>query len=369
MKVVDLFAGAGGFSLAAVQAGAEIVFAVEFDKNAADTYKKNIAVPHRSPNVVVYNRDITSLCAAGLAEVHFSSGDACDLLLGGPPCQGFSAHRIKGAGIADPRNKLIHEYFEFVAKLQPRAFLMENVPGMLWDRHKDYVEEFYRRARDNDYQIFVPVKLDARDYGTPQRRHRVFILGLRQDVDATDFQWPPPTSHSSSEDEIKSGKKAWVSCASAFTPARPGDPNDVHMKHGPTLTAAFANTPHDGGSRADSGRELPCHANHDGHSDVYGRIDSRAPAPTMTTACINPSKGRFVHPRLDHGITPRQAARIQTFPDDFEFEGGLMSAGKQIGNAVPIVLGEALIRHIQKLLAAERNVGAHDARPVLRAAE
>jgi DNA (cytosine-5)-methyltransferase 1 len=122
------------------------------------------------------------------------------------------------------------------------------------------------------------------------------------------------------------------------------------MNHGPELIAAFKRTPANGGSRRDSGRVLACHVDHDGHKDVYGRIDPSKPAPTMTTACINPSKGRFVHPVLHHGITARQAARIQTFPDDYIFVGGLMAAGKQIGNAVPVALGEVLIRHISSLL-------------------
>jgi DNA (cytosine-5)-methyltransferase 1 len=136
-KVADLFAGAGGFSLAAVQAGFDVVFAVEFDKKAAKTYMANIGSKTRSENVVVYNDDITMLCAADLAKRHFPDGD-CDLLLGGPPCQGFSTHRINGAGVDDPRNALIHEYFTFVRSLKPKAFLMENVPGMLWPRHKSY---------------------------------------------------------------------------------------------------------------------------------------------------------------------------------------------------------------------------------------
>jgi DNA (cytosine-5)-methyltransferase 1 len=122
------------------------------------------------------------------------------------------------------------------------------------------------------------------------------------------------------------------------------------MKHNDELISAFKNTPLNGGSRRDSGRILPCHKNHDGHKDVYGRIDSRLPAPTMTTACINPSKGRFVHPMEHHGITIRQAARIQTFPDSFVFEGGLTAAGKQIGNAVPVRMAEIIIRQLVSLL-------------------
>ena len=115
------------------------------------------------------------------------------------------------------------------------------------------------------------------------------------------------------------------------------------MHHGPELVAAFRNTPANGGSRRDSGRVLPCHQDHDGHKDVYGRIDKRLPAPTMTTACINPSKGRFVHPTFHHGITARQAARIQTFPEGYKFFGGLTAAGRQIGNAVPPLMAKKVL--------------------------
>lgn len=338
--------------MAAVQAGCEVVFAVEFDKNAATTYRNNIGANHRSKNVVVYNQDITSLNATGLAQKHFPSSD-CDLLLGGPPCQGFSTHRINNAGVDDPRNALIHEYFAFVRSLKPKAFLMENVPGMLWPRHKSYLEEFYRQARDSGYIVHEPHKLDARNYGIPQRRQRVFILGIREDVATDGFEWPPAPTHCEPELAGTIGLKPWLSCQSAFEDTTGDDINDVHMNHGPELIAAFERTPANGGSRRDSGRLLDCHVDHDGHTDVYGRIDPSKPAPTMTTACINPSKGRFVHPVLHHGITARQAARIQTFPDDYVFSGGLMAAGKQIGNAVPVAFGQSLIQHLTMLLVPD----------------
>jgi DNA (cytosine-5)-methyltransferase 1 len=350
LRVADLFAGAGGFSLAAVQAGCEVVFAVEFDKNAATTYRNNIGTEDRSENVVVYNDDITTLDAVDIAKKHFPHGD-CDLLLGGPPCQGFSAHRINNAGVGDPRNALIHEYFEFVRSLKPKIFLMENVPGMLWPRHKSYLEEFYRQAVSSGYSLYEPQKLDARNYGIPQRRHRVFILGVREDISTEGFIWPPSPSHGPAQSVGATGLKPWVTCEAAFVDLPDSDINAVHMKHGPELVEAFARTPANGGSRKDSGRLLDCHVGHDGHKDVYGRIDPRKPAPTMTTACINPSKGRFVHPVLNHGITARQAARIQTFPDDYTFFGGLMAAGKQIGNAVPVTFGKILIQHIKLHLA------------------
>ena len=160
----------------------------------------------------------------------------------------------------------------------------------------------------------------ARNYGLPQARKRVFILGIRTGTPPSNFKWPPaPTHGSSAAQEDNPNLLPWVNCRSAFRKAPKRDINNIHMKHGEELTRVFKNTPKNGGSRADSGRVLPCHKNHKGHKDVYGRIDPRKPAPTMTAGCSNPSKGRFVHPTQNHGITLRQAARIQTFPDTFIF--------------------------------------------------
>jgi DNA (cytosine-5)-methyltransferase 1 len=345
---VDLFAGAGGFSLGAIRAGVTIAFAVENDRHSAATYRENICEKALLGQADLHDCDIENLDPAALKEQYFNRRN-CDLLLGGPPCQGFSTHRILGAGVDDPRNKLILAYFDFVKFLRPRVFLMENVPGILWDRHKPYLDQFYSSGRGAGYQLFDPVTVDARDFGVPQRRRRVFILGVRNDIASENFEWPPKATHGDPRKEL--GRLLpWEPCLGAFRPSSDDDPNNVHMSHGSELIEAFRKTPANGGSRKASGRILPCHVNHDGHKDVYGRIDPYQPAPTMTTACINPSKGRFVHPTKHHGITARQAARIQTFPDTFRFFGGLIAAGRQIGNAVPVELGAALIGHIKPLL-------------------
>lgn len=346
---VDLFAGAGGFSLAAALSEIEIKFAIENDVHSIATYKDNICKLECGKKTKLYDKDILTYDAGNLNEEHFEDRE-CDLILGGPPCQGFSTHRICDAGVDDPRNELLLAYFSFVRALRPRVFLMENVPGLLWERHKSYLERFYSEGRASNYFLFEPVTLDARDYGVPQRRRRVFILGIRSDVDRRNFVWPPTTTHANPR--LNTAElEPWAACSIAFKDAPAGDTNDLHMQHGAALIEAFRNTPPNGGSRKDSGRILPCHKEHDGHKDVYGRIDSKQPAPTMTTACINPSKGRFVHPTEHHGITVRQAARIQTFPDNFVFHGGLTAAGKQIGNAVPVELGKVLINHLKPLLS------------------
>ncbi|MGB9098543.1 DNA cytosine methyltransferase [Erwinia sp.] len=344
LKVVDLFSGAGGLTLAAHNSGCETVFAIEKNDYAAKTFK-NRFIKGSNSGTTLYEESILETNPVELAEKHFKNSE-CDLVLGGPPCQGFSTHRINDAGVDDPRNKLILRYFEFVAALRPKVFLMENVPGILWPRHEKYLEEFREQAMNAGYYLFAPAKVDARDYGVPQRRKRVFFLGVRKDISVESLIWPPIKTHTEKKTENHDDIMQWQNCMDAFSSAPVDDINNIHMKHSEGLIEAFRRTPANGGSRKDSGRVLNCHKKHDGHKDVYGRIDPNKPAPTMTTACINPSKGRFVHPTEHHGITVRQAARIQTFPDDFVFFGGITAAGVQIGNAVPIKLGEALLKHL-----------------------
>ncbi len=348
---VDLFAGAGGFSLGAIRSGFDVKFAIENEKFAVQTYKRNVFNSSNGASPVVLDHSILEYDPVEIADL-YCRDRSCDLVLGGPPCQGFSTHRILDAGVNDPRNELVHAYFDFVKALKPRVFLMENVPGILWDRHKPYLDKFYDEGERAGYDVRQPTVLDARDFGVPQRRKRVFVLGIRRDVQVPpQFSWPPRQTHSDPARAID-GLEPWVSCGRVFDPASDSDANNIHMNHGTELIQAFKNTPINGGSRKDSGRLLACHKDHDGHKDVYGRIDPSKPAPTMTTACINPSKGRFVHPTEHHGITARQAARIQTFPDHIVFEGGLTAAGRQIGNAVPVELGRVLTSAIRKHLIA-----------------
>lgn len=343
---IDLFAGAGGFSLAAKNVGLKVSAAIEINNHACTTYRQNII---EDESTTLYQKNILELAPEEIKHAHFMDGAVCDIVLGGPPCQGFSVHRINNAGIDDPRNKLILRYFEYVAVLKPKVFLMENVPGILWSRHKKFLDAFYAEGKKAGYRLMQPVTLDARDFGLPQRRKRVFILGIRSDIEFNSA-WPPTATHGV-EKEIEKNPllHPWVPAAEVFKePVRDNDENNIHMQHTPDLIEVFKSTPLNGGSRRDSGRILPCHKQHNGHKDVYGRIDPTQPGPTMTTACINPSKGRFVHPTEHHGITLRQAARFQTFPDWFVFKGGLIAAGEQIGNAVPVKLGEVLLRTIAK---------------------
>lgn len=324
-----------------------MVAAIERNPSACGSYNHNLAKKY---GVTLYEEDITAVDPAALASNHFQGARKCDIVLGGPPCQGFSVHRINGAGVKDPRNGLILRYFDFVDALRPEVFLMENVPGILWERHREFIDSFYSMANSSGYLAHPPIVLDARDYGVPQRRKRVFILGVRNDL-AIKLQWPPPPTHCSPELKGLPGNKlkVWETALAAFEKkVSKSDTNNIHMNHSQKMVDVFKSTPINGGSRRESNRILACHREHGGHSDVYGRIDPSESAPTMTTACVNPSKGRFVHPTEHHGITVRQAARFQTFPDWFMFQGGLMAAGEQVGNAVPVRLAEILLREIRR---------------------
>ena len=340
---IDLFAGAGGFSLSALNANVDVRLAIELDRHACTTYEKNILSRHAYELI---RGDMNQIEPQELYERLFDKESGCDIVLGGPPCQGFSRHRLKNSGVHDPRNQLILRYFKFVEVFQPKFFLMENVPGMLWPKHKTYLDKFYKTAKETGYKVYDPQILDARDFGVPQRRKRVFILGVRQDLYDQNLSWPLPPTHS--VDGVQ-GLSKWENARIVFDrPVKRDDPNDFHMQHTRKLIDRFKQIRPDGGSRTDAQETLPCHVGYAGHKDVYGRIDRRQPGPTMTASCTNPSKGRFVHPVEPHGITIRQAARFQTFPDDFIFHGGLTAAGKQIGNAVPIKLGEAVLKYLVK---------------------
>jgi DNA (cytosine-5)-methyltransferase 1 len=387
LTAIDLFAGAGGFSLAAHQQGFDILAAVEFDKKAAETYHTNI-VERLGAETQVFNQDINDVDIQGFMKYRNIKPGELDLLLGGPPCQGFSTHRIKNAGANDPRNKLLIRYFDFVSALRPKAFLVENVPGLLWERHKPHLNKFMKLAKKHGYKIIsgAPLVINAKDYGIPQNRKRVFIFAVRDDLTVAEINFPPePTHFSPTSKKLPYWRAAstvfesvpkvlfekyWVDYFNPKTKlskkesfrllsnlengkkVKVKDLCNMHMQPSEKMIERFRDTPLNG-SREDAGEKhrLKCHSDgYKGHKDVYGRVLIHLPSNTITTGCNNPSKGRFVHPWLDHGITLRHAARFQSFPDDFNFLGSSTERARQIGNAVPVDLGNALIQNIKEYI-------------------
>ncbi len=191
----DVFAGAGGFSLGAYLAGIKIAAAVELNGHACNTYRNNL-VKTGLTSAKLYTEDVTALSPETLRREAGLDKHGCDILIGGPPCQGFSEHRINGAGIDDPRNKLLLRYFEFVRILRPTFFLVENVPGLLWARHRGFLNDFYRLADAAEYSVLEPAVLNARDYGVPQSRRRVFLLGFDRRTTSAPECWPGDGTYS-----------------------------------------------------------------------------------------------------------------------------------------------------------------------------
>lgn len=360
--VIDLFAGAGGTGLGFREAGFSIRAAVERSPHAARTYSANLGVEVRPS-------DIADVCPRALRESVGMAPYELDVLVGCPPCQGFT--RLRNAkGASDARNALVLRYLEFIAEFRPRFAVFENVPGL---RRTTHGREFYAALLDGfaslDYAVGEHL-VDAADFGVPQHRERAIVLAGRNGEipPAIERTHGDPTGASVREH----GLMPWVTVrdAVAHLPAlapgerSPGIPNHEAPRTGLGRTAAATRlrefiklVPLDGGSRADVQRDfqLPCHLDHNGHSDVYGRLAWDQPANTITTGCTNPSKGRFVHPTQHRGLSLREAAALQSFPASFVFHGECVA--EQIGNAVPPLLAEVIARALGTALQTAPRTG------------
>ena len=317
-KAIDLFCGCGGLTLGMKQAGFEVIGAVDNDHLAVETYKAN------HEDVEVWEEDITTLTIGEVKKrLNLKEGEL-DLLAGCPPCQGFSTMRTLNGGkrIRDGRNKLIEDFQRFVEELLPKAVMMENVPGL---RKNKRFKSLCRILRKLGYIVNHDV-LNAADYGVPQRRRRLILLaGKGKKIEFA-----------------KKTKKKTVAHAIKDMPrqSESGDPlHDYKERRSEKVKRLIKRIPKDGGSRKDLGKryQLKCHKRCDGFKDVYGRMAWKKPAPTITSGCTNPSKGRFLHPEKNRAITLREAALLQSFPKDYKFN---VSIGKGkiaelIGNALP----------------------------------
>jgi DNA (cytosine-5)-methyltransferase 1 len=346
MRVLDLFSGAGGTALGFKRAGFTIIGAADNAPAAINTYHKNIGIqPH-----------LIDLAAADTDElIHAFNLKPRDLeiLVGCPPCQGFT--RMVGKnGARDPRNQLVLKYLEFVKVLQPKCVVFENVPGL----NKEHGEVFFKQLCEGlrilgygfDYEHPGRI-LNAAHYGVAQFRKRLVLIAGR---DGKLPPYPPATHGNPDSDDVKKGRlKSWVTVEKAigkYPPISSGEANETYPNHqarklGKRVFDFISLISEPGGSRTDVPEEywLDCHkGSHTGHRDVYGRLPLDRPAGVMTSGCTNVSKGRFVHPQQNRGISFREAASLQSFPDDFAFEGNMEEIALQIGNAVPPLLAEAM---------------------------
>jgi DNA (cytosine-5)-methyltransferase 1 len=346
MKVVDLFAGVGGLSYGFMLAGAEVVIANEIDESIAYSYTQN------HPGTKMINADITQL---DIEKTFGAYKGKIDIVIGGPPCQGFSQKGSRKT-INDPRNFLFRYYFDVVNFLRPQYFLMENVPNLLTTENGLFKNEIIMLFSNIGYSLDCKVE-NAADFGVPQVRRRAMILGKRGNIalelpmgnankvsinDAISDLAYLKSGEGSEESEYK--KAAETDYQKLMRNKTNYLHNHVVTRHSKEAIEKLKMIP------VGMGKEVlpPEMLTKSIYSGTWSRMIGDDQSVTITTRFDTPSSGRFTHPTLNRCITVREAARIQSFPDDFIFYGKKSSQMKQVGNAVPPLLGKAVAEVIIK---------------------
>ncbi|MGY1858083.1 DNA cytosine methyltransferase [Modestobacter sp. SYSU DS0290] len=348
LRVVDLFAGCGGLTEGFRLTGRfQPVAAVEHDLAAAATYAANFGEDH------VY---------WGKIEDWVQRGDlpGADVVVGGPPCQGFS--NLGKRSPDDPRNELWRHYMDTIIKVRPKAFLIENVDRFgSSDQFQMLRQETEPGGRLEDYRIDARL-VRATDFGAAQLRRRFIVIGTRRDL----AQIEVPT-HTLPRDQWKTVRQALEGLAEHVDPEDQRLPSMTTEAFGRVLPGTFKSpdlhiTRHytqlsldrfemipEGGNRLNLPDELKanCWIGHDkGSLDVMGRMHWDRPSVTIRTEFFKPEKGRYIHPEQPRAITHHEAARLQGFPDEFQWCGTKLAIARQIGNAVPVELARGLAEHI-----------------------
>lgn len=359
-KLIDLFAGAGGLTLGFTKNfghSFKSVWANDFDKFSVDTYNRNFDDRCRLGDIVdLLNDPDTPIPKA-------------DVVIGGPPCQGFSLLNKNREG--DLRKQLWRPFLEVVKRAKAQIFVMENVPQLLGSSEHD---EILEAAKDLGFNLAWG-KLCAADYGVPQTRWRAFIIGCRFADPKVVF--PPRKTHynpNNGKPLFASNGRGYVSSPECWRNVRDviedlpspvgteirdePPPLDIHFGRNPTAVSVmrYKAIPKEGMNRFDLQRRAPkltpgCWIRKkSGGTDLFGRLWWDKPAFTIRTEFFKPEKGRYLHPAEHRPITHREAARFQTFPDSFRFVGPKTEIAKQIGNAVPPMLAARVADCVYALL-------------------
>ena len=359
-RLIDLFCGAGGLSLGFSKSFNhcfEPVWANDFNQYAADTYNKNFG------NHCVIG-DISDLLSDSSLQI-----PNADIVIGGPPCQGFSLLNRKRQG--DKRRTLWRPFMEVVKRSGADVFVMENVPQLL---NSEEYHEIEKTAKEMGFFPLAKAKLCAADYGVPQIRYRAFIIGCRfadpNDVfPALKTNFNPSTTlpeELTPDNGYIKNAEPWKTVRNAIGNLPPPvgteirkkpAPLDLHFGRTPTKISLmrYKAIPEEGMNRFDLQKAAPeitpdCWKNKkSGGTDLFGRLWWDKPSVTIRTEFFKPEKGRYLHPKEHRPITHREAARIQSFPDTFQFCGNKIEIAKQIGNAVPPLLASSVAGCVEAL--------------------
>lgn len=344
LTYVDLFAGAGGLSVGLERAGFELLHAVEVDEDARASFANNREGLEASD----LTEDIREVDNEEINEV--VGRESVDLVAGGPPCQGFS--EVVSPDGSDDRNHLFVNFISWVNELNPKAALFENVRGMQNTADGKFLEAVEESFDQIGYDVTHRV-VTASDFGVPQHRRRLLVLATPNSETEPPFsgfelnpvETPGVIDGIGDLPEVGAGEEATEYDEDPQTVLQKdlrGDcQNLTHHQaanHTKDMVEMISHIP-DGGNRTAIPEELQPSS---GYHNSYSRLDSQEPAVAITSNMSKPSSARCIHPFQDRGLTPREGARLQTFPDSYHFEGGLVSVRQQIGNAVPPYLGEAV---------------------------
>lgn len=363
VTVIDLFAGVGGLSYGFAHDNFfEIVASNEILKDMATAY----AINH--PTVKVYNKDIKDFGMSDLeSDLHIQEGEI-DLVIGGPPCQAYST--VGKRLIDDPRGKLFQEYYRVLKEIKPKAFLFENVKGLVSMQKGELLKTIISLFESLHYRVEYKI-LNSADYGVPQIRERVIIFGTKI---KNPFHYPTPTHYNREKGNgsLKTGLKPYLTLSEAISDlpfiksggesfeysSEPKNEfqklmrkNSVQKimdhnapKNNNTLIKIMESLP-DGGTPQDLPENLRPKS---GFANTYCRLWWDRPSTTITRNLSTPSSSRCIHPKAPRPLTTREGARIQCFPDDYVFYGSRSAKNLQIGNAVPTFLSIALKNSIKQ---------------------
>ena len=369
MNVIDLFCGAGGLSLGFEMAGFNILAGFEIEPNFLDTYKNS------HPNTKGFNVDLNSIDIISFLKNNNIDPKDIDVVIGGPPCQGFST--VGNRMIDDPRNNLVRIYADIVNEIKPKMFLMENVSGLASMKNgqgeliKDELIDIFDEI---GYKVKSKVLLAA-DYGVPQFRKRIFFVGTKKDYNLN-FKFPKPTHHDkNSLFSFYEDSNTYLTVKDAFSDLPTIECNESAEKydkependyqkycrknsqklfnhkapnHSKVVIERIKNIPQ-GGNHGDLPDDLKLKR---GYPNIYGKLDENKPADTITGNCgCASAPGRFLHPTCNRVMTVREACRLQSFPDHVEFKGSSAQQYKQVGNAVPPLLAKAIALEMKKFLS------------------
>lgn len=404
INVVDLFSGAGGMTLGFqyiikhntfVKSDIfNILFANEFDKDAATTFRNNF------PKINMVEKDIKHLTKEDI--LNYIHGQNVDLIIGGPPCQSFST---VGKRVYDDKAKMYQEYLRLLKIIRPKMFLFENVRGILSmkeifyktdsegnilydeiisktgrksrkpqiDHYGDKIlnkieKEFKKIDDDFGYKIKYKV-LKASDFGVPQNRERVFIVGVRNDINKEwSFPTPTRTNTLSIKDAIDDLPELDAGKSIKEYNKRPNNRYQQLMRkkskmltqhvaadYGEKIRTVIKNVPQGEGKNyfnnlVQEGKVDEKYYLTSGYANTYSRLIESEPSTTITNNLTTPSALRCIHYRDDRALSPREGARIQSFPDWFDFSGNMGKVAMQIGNAVPPLLAMAMAEQIREFL-------------------